>query len=122
MNPKLLIVDDESDVLDFAASFFRKRKVDVLTASSGEEALEVINREDPAAMLLDIKMEGMDGIETLKRIKEFNKEIKVIMVTGRDDEETMRQTQEMGAYGYIHKPLKLDELEKVVMQILEKAK
>ena len=122
MNPKLLIVDDESDVLDFAASFFRKRKVDVLTALSGEEALEVVSREDPAAMLLDIKMEGMDGIETLKRIKEFNKEIKVIIVTGRDDEETMRQTQEMGAYGYIHKPLKLDELEKVVMQILEKAR
>lgn len=118
MNAKLLIVDDESDVLEFAANFFRKRKIEVSTASSGEEALQKVVNEHPRVVLLDIKMEGMDGIEALRRIQELNKQIKVIMITGRDDDEAKEKTKELGAYGFIHKPLKLEELEKVVLRLL----
>lgn len=117
MDTKLLIVDDESDVREFAANFFRKRKLEVFTASDGEEAVKAVVSIQPAIVLLDIKMSGMDGIEALKRIRELNKQIKVIMITGRDDEEAKRRTAELGARGYIHKPLELDELEKVVMKI-----
>ncbi len=113
MTDKLLIVDDELDVREFAANFFRRRKINVLTASSGEEALSKINAEQPKVVLLDIKMNGMDGIEALKRIKELYKEIKVIMVTGRDDEEAKEKTTQLGANGFINKPLELDQLEKV---------
>lgn len=122
MAVKLLIVDDEDDVREFAASFFRKRKIEVLTASSGEEAVKIVVVHEPKIVLLDIKMEGIDGIETLKRIKELNKQIKVIMITGRDDEEAKQKTKDLGAYGYINKPLELDELERVVMKIVEKEK
>ena len=120
MNDKLLIVDDEMDVLEFAANFFSKRKIDVLTASSGEEAIKIVISQQPKVVLLDIKMEGMDGVEALARIRGLNKQIKVIMVTGKNDEETVLKTKELGAADFIHKPLELDELEKVVLRIFNK--
>lgn len=122
MGEKLLIVDDEKDVQEWAAKFFRKRKIEVLTASSGEEAIEIAGREKPLAMLLDVRMEGIDGVETLRRIRETDKNIKVVMVTGSEGKETLSRTQALGAYDYIHKPLKLSELESVVLKIFEKMK
>ena len=122
MATQLLIVDDESDVREFAVSFFRKRKLEAVTASSAEEAIKLVVSQQPKVVLLDIKMEGMDGIEALKRIKELNKQIKVIMITGRDDEEAKKKTKDLGAFGFINKPLKLDELEHVVMKLLDKDK
>lgn len=117
---KLLIVDDEADVREFAANFFRKRKVDVLTASSGEEAIDILEKQKPRLVLLDIKMTGIDGIETLKRMKEKDKDIKVIMVTGKkpDEEGVFDKCRELGASDYIHKPLELDELENIVLKEL----
>ena len=120
MQNKLLIVDDEQDVREFAANFFKKRKIDVIVASSGEEALKAITNECPKLVLLDIKMEGIDGVETLKRIKEISKQIKVIMLTGKNDEDTQAKTKKLGAFDFIHKPLELQELEKVVLKIFNK--
>ena len=119
---KLLIVDDETDVREFAANFFRRRKVEVSTASSGEEAINLMDKHKPHLVLMDIKMDGIDGIETLKRIREKDKEVKVIMVTGRkpEEEESFNKCREYGAMDYIHKPLDLNELEKVVLATLEK--
>ena len=122
MEEKLLIVDDEKDIREWAAKFFRKRKIEVLTASNGEEAIEIVGREKPTAMLLDITMEGIDGIETLRRIREVDKDIKVVMVTGSEDKEARNQTKELGAYDYIHKPLKMSELENVVLKIFDKVR
>lgn len=118
---KLLIVDDEMDVREFAANFFRKRKIDVTTASSGEEAISIVEKQKSDLILLDIKMTGIDGIETLRRIREIDKEAKVIMVTGKKPEEegVFVRCREYGALDYIHKPLELDELEKVVLEILK---
>ena len=118
---KLLIVDDEEDVREFAANFFRKRKIEVNTAESGEEALEAVKNARPDLMLLDIKMNGIDGIETLRRLRETDTAIKVIMVTGKkpDDEGIGEQCRQLGISDYIHKPLELDELERVVMSNLK---
>lgn len=117
---KLLIVDDEADVREFAASFFRKRKIEVITASSGEEALSNIEKEKVDLILLDIKMSGIDGLETLKRIKEKDKDARVIMVTGRkpEEENVFDKCMQLGAMDYIHKPLELDELEKKVLAVI----
>jgi len=116
----LLIIDDETDVREFAANFFRKRKINVMTASNGEEALNILAREKPDLILLDIKMTGIDGVETLKRIKTIDQKLKVIMVTGKkpEDEESFDKCKEYGACDYIHKPLELDELERVVLREL----
>ena len=119
--PKLLIVDDEIDVREFAANFFRKRKMEVTVVSSGEEAISILAEQKPHLILLDIKMRGMDGIETLKRIREIDNNTKVIMVTGKkpEEEEAFNKCQQLGALDYIHKPLELDELERVVMGVLK---
>lgn len=118
--PTLLIVDDEEDVREFAASFFRRRKIDVATAASGEEALAAVHQQLPRLVLLDIKMDGIDGIETLRRLREGYPQLKVIMVTGRKPEEetSYDRCKELGACEYIHKPLKLDELERIVLREL----
>ena len=117
---QLLIVDDEADVREFAANFFRKRKIEVSIAASGEEALEKIEKESPRLVLLDIQMAGMDGIKTLERIREKNKELKVIMVTGKkpEEEESFDKCRQLGALNYIHKPLVLEDLEKIVLKEL----
>jgi len=119
---RLLIVDDEIDVREFAANFFRKRKIDVVTAANGEDALNSMKKQKADLVLLDIKMEGLDGIETLRRLKEMDKNAKIIMVTGRKPEEngSFEKCRELGALDYIHKPLELDELERIVLTQLSK--
>lgn len=117
---KLLIVDDEEDVREFASNFFRKRKINVLTAANGNEALSLIKEQKPDLVLLDIKMPGIDGIEVLRSLRKNKEDTRVIMVTGKkpEDEESFQQCQEFGILGYIHKPLELDELEKIVLKEL----
>lgn len=119
---KLLIVDDETDVREFAAKFFRRRKIEVAIAPSGEDALSVFEKQKADLVLLDIKMGGIDGIETLRRLKELDKDARVIMVTGRKPEEegAFEKCRKLGALDYIHKPLELDELEKIVIRELTK--
>ena len=121
---RLLIVDDEADVREFAANFFRKRKIECITASSGEEALSLLRKQKADLVLLDIKMSGIDGRETLMRIKEQDKNIKVIMVTGRkpEEEEISEKCRQAGASAYVHKPLEMDELERIVIEELRRAK
>lgn len=120
---RLLIVDDEDDVREFAANFFRKRKIEVITASSGEEALKKAETEKPNLILLDIRMSGMDGIQTLEQIRKFDQTVKVIMVTGTkpDENESFNKCNQLGISGYIHKPLQLDELERTVMNELKES-
>jgi two-component system response regulator (stage 0 sporulation protein F) len=118
--PKLLIVDDEPDVREFAKSFFKKRSIDVLTASGGLEALEIISQELPDLILLDVRMEEMTGIEVLRELRTRNNNCKIIMVTGVEDEEIIIEANQLGVLGYIHKPLILDELEKIVLSQLSK--
>ena len=118
---RLLIVDDEMDVREFAANFFRKRKIQVSTAASGQEALEKIEREVPQLVLLDIMMPGIDGVQTLECIRQKNKDLKVIMVTGKKPQEdgVFDRCRALGALDYIHKPLELGELESVVLKELK---
>jgi CheY-like chemotaxis protein len=119
--PRLLIVDDEADVREFASNFFRKRTIDVITAGSGEEAIEKIRSDKPNLVLLDVKMTGITGVEALEEIRKFDTAVKVIMVTGTKPDENgmLEQCKKLGIVDYIHKPLRLDELERVVMAALK---
>lgn len=78
---------------------------DIISATSGEEALSIVKEKKPWLVILDIKMPGMDGIECLQRIKKIDKKIGVIMLTVVQDEAIARQAMELGAYEYIVKPL-----------------
>ena len=113
---KLLIVDDEADVCDFVKTFFEQRNCAVLTALNGEDALRILKRQMPSIILLDIRMKSMDGIEVLKRMKEIDKDVCVIMVTAVEDRDRMDEAFKLGAYNYITKPLVLEELESIVLK------
>jgi DNA-binding response OmpR family regulator len=112
---KLLIVDDESDIREFARNFFKKRDIEVFVASGGRQALDLIAKENPNLVLLDVRMEEMTGIEVLRELRKSNLTIKVIMVSGVEDEETINQAKALGVIGYVHKPFILEELEKIVL-------
>ena len=113
---KLLIVDDELDVREFARSFFRKRGFDVAIASEGREALGLVDKENPDLILLDIRMGEVSGIDVLRELRQRNNPVKVVMVSGIEEEHTVQETTSLGALGFIHKPLILEELEKIVLQ------
>lgn len=117
--PKLLIVDDEQDVREFAQKFFNKRNIETFIASGGIEAMGIIEKEKPDLVLLDIRMEEMSGVDVLKRLRNQNNPVKVIMVSGVENGETIKETQGLGIIDYIHKPLILDELEKIVLKELK---
>jgi two-component system, response regulator, stage 0 sporulation protein F len=117
--PKLLIVDDERDIREFARNFFKKRGIVVFTAGGGGEAADIIAKENPDLVLLDVRMEEMTGVELLRKIRSSNNNVKVIMVSGVEDETVKDEANSLGVLGYIHKPLILDELEKVVMKELQ---
>jgi DNA-binding response OmpR family regulator len=112
---KILTVDDQMGIDSFFYEFFTARNYEVFNAQSGKEALKIIEKEKPRIILLDINMRGMDGIETLKRIREIDKECSIIMVTGVKDDDTMKRAKSLGADDYITKPLSLEYLDKVVL-------
>lgn len=116
--PKLLIVDDEIDIREFAKNFFKKRSIDVYTASGGNEALKIISEVKPDLILLDVHMEEMTGIDVLKKLRADKNDIKAIMVTGVEDEAIVNEANSWGVIGYIHKPLVLDELKNIVLKEL----
>ncbi len=117
---KLLIVDDEIDIREFAKSFFKKREIDVFTASGGRQALDIISAEKPNLVLLDVRMEEMTGVDVLRELRKSDQNTKIIMVSGVEDEEVINETKVLGITGYIHKPLILEELEKIVLAELNK--
>jgi DNA-binding response OmpR family regulator len=117
---KMLIVDDEVDIREFAKRFFQKRGIEVLTASGGKEALDIIHNQKPHLVLLDVTMDDISGVEVLKTLRSEGNDIKVIMVTGAVEEEIINEANSWGIKGYIHKPLVLEELERIVMGELQK--
>ncbi len=116
---KILVVDDELDIRDFMKNFFQERGYEVLTAMNGEEALSTAKLASPDIVLLDVRMKGMDGIATLKHLKELDRSMKVIMVSALDDQDKMDEACRLGACEYITKPLELDYLEKTVTKMLQ---
>ena len=112
---KILTVDDEMGIDSFFYEFFTARNYEVFNAQNGKDAIEIAKKEKPRIILLDINMRGMGGIEALKAIREFDKEVIIIMVTGVKDDDTIKQVMDLGANDYITKPLSLEYLEKVVL-------
>lgn len=116
---QLLVVDDEKEICEFLKVFFEEREYNVVTALSGQEALDAINHVRPQVVLLDIHMPGMDGMTVLKKIKETYPDIKVIMVTALETQEKIEEAMRLGADNYITKPLSLEYLEKDVQEKIE---
>ncbi len=107
---KVLVVDDEEDFLAILVKRLSKRGVTVFEAKSGSEALSLIGREPIDVVVLDVRMPGLDGIETLKAIKQIDPWIEVIMLTGHANVEVAVKGMELGAFDYLMKPMNIDDL------------
>jgi DNA-binding response OmpR family regulator len=119
---KLLVVDNEIDICNFVKSFFGMRGYDVLTALNGDDALEKIKNNKVDVVLLDVVMRTeTEGLIYLPKIKAASPSTSVLMVTGVEDEDSIKKAHEMGADGYITKPLVLEYLETTVMEKIKKA-
>ncbi len=118
---RVLIVDDEEDFLETLVNRFNKRNIDTTGAQSGEDALKLMEEKLFDVVILDIKMPGaMDGIETLREIKRIRPLTEVILLTGHGSMETSIEGMKLGAFDYLLKPIKLDELLVKVAQAFEK--
>ena len=105
----MLVVDDEEKVREVLARFFTTRGFSVTTADSGGEALKQLSVGAPDYLLLDIHMPDVSGLEVLRQAKQRHPDLRVVMVTGRDDTALMDQAFELGAADYVTKPLNFDE-------------
>jgi two-component system nitrogen regulation response regulator NtrX len=114
MTETILIVDDEEGIRSSLAGILEDEGYRTVCAPDGKEALAVCSREQPGLVLLDIWMPGMDGIETLQRLKERYPSLNVIMMSGHGTIETAVKSTKLGAYDFIEKPL---SLEKVVVTV-----
>jgi len=111
---RLLIVDDESPVLDVLSEYFEAQGYVVETAKSGTAAVAAATRELPDLVLLDMRMPGIDGLETLKRLHAISGTLPVIMVTANEDVGLARETLKIGAFDYVAKPFDFAYLERAV--------
>jgi DNA-binding NtrC family response regulator len=114
----LLVVDDEEGIRRVLREFFVRKGYKVFEAENGEKALQLARSEKISAVLLDIKMPGLDGIETLRRLLEINPKLGVVMTTALEDEDRVKKAIELGAYSYVLKPYDFVYLELVVMSKL----
>jgi two-component system, OmpR family, response regulator len=117
---KVMIVDDEVDFLETIVKRLKTRGIDVAGVESGYKALEVLEGSSPDVIILDVKMPGMDGIETLREIKKKKPQTEVIMLTGHASVESGIQGMQLGAFDYVMKPVALDELLEKMRQAYER--
>ena len=110
MAKTILVVDDETSILQSLEGILSDEGFEVASAESGLEALEKIEEMMPDLVLLDIWMPGLDGIETLEKIKTHHPTLQVIMMSGHGNIETAVKATKVGAYDYIEKPLSLEKL------------
>ena len=117
---KILIIDDEKPTLKMFSLFLEVYGFAILTAESGEEGLEVFERERPEIVLTDIKMPGMDGIEVLREIKRRSPTTEVIVITGHGDMDLAIQALNLDAADFINKPIQRQSLEQALSRARER--
>jgi len=114
---RLLLVDDEVGYLEVLSKRIRKRNLHVTTASTGQQAIQLLRRADFDVAVVDLKMVDMDGIEILTIFKKMDPDLAVIILTGHGSEQAAREGIEKGAFDYLTKPCELESL----LEIIHKA-
>ncbi|MFO7931335.1 MAG: response regulator [Thermodesulfobacteriota bacterium] len=107
---RILLVDDEKDFVDTLSQRMEMRDLSSEVALNGEEALELLNRESPDVMVLDLRMPGVDGMEVLRRVRNKHPNVQVIMLTGQGSEKDELEARRLGAFDYLEKPVDIDTL------------
>ena len=120
MPSKILLVDDEREFVQTLSERLLMRDLGSAVAYDGESALEVVREDEPDVMILDLKMPGIDGIEVLRRVKETQPEIEVIILTGHGSEADKETCMQLGAFAYLQKPVDVEELSATIKSANEK--
>ena len=108
---KALIIDDEQPTLFMFTLFLDAFGYEVITAENAVTGIELFKKERPSIVFTDIKMPGMDGLDTLKMLKSIDPAVQVIVMTGHGDRDLMKQAMELNATAFLHKPIDRAALE-----------
>ena len=113
---KVLLVDDEKELVQTLSERLINRDVGTYAVFDGKQALDLIDDDKPEIMVLDLRMPGMDGIEVLRRSKQTNPEIEIIILTGHGTEDDRKLCMELGAFAYLQKPVDLEDLSRTIQE------
>ena len=116
METKILVVDDEEEVCKLTQEFLSKQNYKVFAAKNQTEAMDLVKKHRPQLVLLDIRLGEESGMEVLRLTKEFDQNIKVVMVTALDDMDNIRQAKALGADDYLTKPFTTSYLNDFILQ------
>ena len=122
IHAKLLIVDDERVALKNLEHVMKKEGYGVTATQSGQNALKLLEEQQFDVVLTDLRMEKVDGLQVLKKCRELHPDSEVIMITGFATLDSAVEAMKQGAFYYIAKPFRLDEVRKVVAEALEKVR
>jgi nitrogen regulation protein NR(I) len=117
--PKLLVVDDEPSILLAFRKALRSSGVDVVTAQTAMEGLDVARAQYPDVVILDVQLPDLSGLEALRKLREIDARSPVIFITGKSTTDTAIEAMKLGAYEYLLKPLELAHLREVIDRALE---
>jgi DNA-binding NtrC family response regulator len=112
--PRVLVIDDERDMLEILQDFFESEGYAVAVAPSGEQAIELSRRESFDVAITDMRMPGMDGLHTLQHLRQLHPSLPVIVVTGYASDDTAQRCRDAGAFDCVQKPVDLDDLLRLV--------
>ncbi len=117
---RVLLIDDEKIFVESLTKVLKKRGMEVQAAFDGLSALKLLSVEEPDVIVLDLRMPGMDGLETYKRVVEINPHQKAIIVSGFSETERVRKAQKLGAGAYIKKPYLMEKIGLAIRNELSK--
>ena len=120
VNKPILVVDDEPIVRESIRDWLKDAGYQVATAETGEEALEMIKKQDFGIVILDVRLPGQTGITVLKQVKALKPEIKSIIITAYPSAELSNEAKKLGAIDYLIKPIAPDDLERLIRETLLK--
>lgn len=114
---KVLLVDDEEEFVKALSERLQMRDMGSDLAFDGEQALKIVQEQEPDVMVLDLKMPGIDGMEVLRRVRKAYPNVQVIILTGHGTEKDEEEAKRLGAFAYLQKPVNLD----LLVQTMKKA-
>ncbi|MBN1212288.1 MAG: response regulator [candidate division Zixibacteria bacterium] len=118
--PKILLVDDEKEFVHTLSERLQTRNIESSVVYDGEQAIDFVKKDEPNVIVLDLMMPGIDGLEVLRRVKRDHPKVEVIILTGHGSEKEERIAEELGAFAYLHKPVDIDVLARVMNEAYQK--
>lgn len=116
---KVLVIDDQPGIRRLLAEVLQEEGYDVAIAANGQEALQKVKDITPRLILMDMKMPGMDGLETFRELKKIGKAERVVMMTAYGELELVKEAMSMGAHKYITKPFDINVIKDIVKETLQ---